>query len=300
MDTETLDDYFKKLEAQLWEDCVNEYKNSMKKTTNKSFVFRGKFLRSNSVQVTLDNNRELSVLLAYIEAKYLSGDSSLENILLELRNDSAKSFKLSNSINILFRTWRKDYAIILSETDKVDGVADLTKYSNRCLVEEFAKFKVLQKAHQFLKKQHKFYLDEANMELSDDEMEAARKNAPEDYDIMSSDENWVEIRRKKEIAMGFTLARRVAAMVYIFNQMRIKNVASDASIARFIEFLTGMSYDNIYKLVLSLHKRGIPATYDDLKFIRPFFENLDWDNVVGKIDKVIEDIEKEESPKKKK
>jgi len=298
MNKETPDSCFEDFKKRFEKYMFYNYNSHMKHAKNKSHVFWRLYTLSNSLPLLMRVNRTISVILSYIEEKYILGEASLETILLDLRKDNKKGVKLSNPISILFIVWNKDYLQADPAADDQVGVVNLTEFTDQKIIYEFAKFKSWQKMHVKLTRQRKLYLDDDGHELTDEEMDAVKKNVSEEEDISFLENNWNEIRRKKEVEMGFTLARRVTAMVYIFNQMKIKEAASDTSIARFIEFLTGMSYDSIYKLVNGLYKRETTSTIKDLKFIKPFFEDLGWVNVVDKIDKEIKEILKEESLKK--
>lgn len=72
----------------------------------------------------------------------------------------------------------------------------------------------------------------------------------------------------------FTTARQVLAMHYIFEFLQVRGV-DQADKARFIEFLTGKNYKNIYDMVRKpLSTSTGNFRREDLQFIRPFFENL--------------------------
>jgi len=84
---------------------------------------------------------------------------------------------------------------------------------------------------------------------------------------------------------GFTRERQTAAMLYIFTLLKVEGVDQTKK-ARFIEFVTGKNYQNIYKQVISpmTEKRISKARKADLQFIRPFFDNLGLREIVKMID----------------
>ncbi|MEO6758204.1 MAG: hypothetical protein ABIO24_02040 [Saprospiraceae bacterium] len=82
---------------------------------------------------------------------------------------------------------------------------------------------------------------------------------------------------------GFTTARRVLAMHYLFEYNQVRGI-DQTNKAKFIEFLTGNSYKNIYDLVRNpLSKKG-EFRKADLKYIRTFFDDLEMRNIVKMID----------------
>lgn len=82
----------------------------------------------------------------------------------------------------------------------------------------------------------------------------------------------------------FTTARQVMAMHYFFEEMKIQS--SKKAQAKFIHFLTRKNEKNIYDHLLTpFSSKKANFRFDDLKFIRTFFEELKLDDVLLKIDK---------------
>src|SRR5690349_24785285 len=82
---------------------------------------------------------------------------------------------------------------------------------------------------------------------------------------------------------NFTTARQVLAIHYLLEYCQVKDV-DKTRIARFIEFLTGKNYDNIYKAVRSpLASKKSNFRAEDLQFIRLFFEDLGLGEIVKMI-----------------
>jgi len=80
----------------------------------------------------------------------------------------------------------------------------------------------------------------------------------------------------------FTTARQVLAVHYLLRYCQVTQ-ASNADVARFIEFLTGKNYKNIYKRVCNpLGSRDKELT-EDLRFVRVFFEKLGMAEIVKMI-----------------
>ena len=71
----------------------------------------------------------------------------------------------------------------------------------------------------------------------------------------------------------FTTARQVVAVHFMLKYMQVKN-ADKTEIARFIQFLTGKNYDNIYKRVLNPFNVNDKVFREDLRFVRGYFERL--------------------------
>lgn len=91
---------------------------------------------------------------------------------------------------------------------------------------------------------------------------------------------------------NFTTARQVLAVLYLLEYCQVKEV-DKTQIARFIEFLTGKNYDNIYKAVRSpLASKVGNFRREDLQFIRHFFENLGLVEIVKMINNQLDKIDK--------
>lgn len=88
--------------------------------------------------------------------------------------------------------------------------------------------------------------------------------------------------RKKE----FTTARQVQAILYLLEDSGLPQIEK-TEIARFIEFLTGKNYDNVYKRVLSPLKSRDQADNADLIYIKDWFRRLGLTALVEKIESAI-------------
>jgi len=99
-----------------------------------------------------------------------------------------------------------------------------------------------------------------------------------------SDSNTSDKPTNKE----FTTARQVLAMHYIFEYMKVKNVDNSEK-ARFIEFLTGKNYKNIYDAVRDpiTSKKGL-LRKEDLIFIRGYFQKLGLLEIIKMIENEID------------
>ncbi len=74
----------------------------------------------------------------------------------------------------------------------------------------------------------------------------------------------------------FTNRRQVLAMYFIFNALEIKNI-DKTILARFIQFLTGKSESNIYKILSDPFKGGDELNSrlkDDLNYVKEKFDGL--------------------------
>lgn len=87
--------------------------------------------------------------------------------------------------------------------------------------------------------------------------------------------------------LEFTTARQVLAIHYLLNYCKATQV-SNADIARFIVFLTGKNYKNVYKRVCNPLDSRNKELNEDLRFIRAFFEKLKMPEIVKMINNEIE------------
>ena len=87
-----------------------------------------------------------------------------------------------------------------------------------------------------------------------------------------------------------TLNRQFLALYYMLNELDSKAFSRNkAEIARFIQMLTGKSYDNIYKRtknpVKDPSERTSARYQSDIQFLKESFHKLGLDNIVRKIEK---------------
>jgi len=89
---------------------------------------------------------------------------------------------------------------------------------------------------------------------------------------------------------AFTTSRQVLAMYYLLNEIDHKgiNQIDKTDKAKFIEFLTGKNYNNIYKNLSNpfkgLDKKSPKNFLNDIEYIKLHFENLGLKSIVQKID----------------
>jgi len=86
---------------------------------------------------------------------------------------------------------------------------------------------------------------------------------------------------------GFTTARQVLTVHYLLKYCQVKNIDNTEK-ARFIHFLTGKNYDNIYKRVQSPLNGSDKYINEDLKYVRRYFEQLGMKEVVKMINNELE------------
>ncbi len=112
-----------------------------------------------------------------------------------------------------------------------------------------------------------------------------KKNITEELKGSSvSQENLKEITENNK---EFTTARQVLAVHFLLKYAQVRNV-DKSEIARFIQFLTGKNYDNIYKKVRNPYSHINKTFKQDLKFIREYFEKLHLSEMVKMINNEID------------
>lgn len=118
----------------------------------------------------------------------------------------------------------------------------IDQYTDMELVRMFSEFKAYQKFNEFL------------------------KTANSITEPLSTLDN---VEKSKD----FTTARQVLAVHYLLKYANVKNI-DKTEIARFIQFLTGKNFDNIYKKLQSPFKLNDKSLKEDLRFVRDYFERL--------------------------
>jgi len=116
-------------------------------------------------------------------------------------------------------------------------------------------------------------------------------------EVMDSKENSLSENDEKNKA--FTARRRALAIHYLDKRFGINPTGNKQPLAEFTHFLTGNTYDKIYKILRnplsyntdSVKKKAEESLWGDLKFIRAYFVRLELPEVVKIIDKDIDTIE---------
>lgn len=89
--------------------------------------------------------------------------------------------------------------------------------------------------------------------------------------------------------ISFTTSRQVLAIYYLLNEIDHKgiNQIDKTNKAKFIEFLTGKNYNNIYKTLSNpfkgLDKKNPKSFLNDVEYIKMHFENLGLKSIIQKI-----------------
>lgn len=98
-----------------------------------------------------------------------------------------------------------------------------------------------------------------------------------------------------------TRHRKVLAMYYIFRHLNLSQTGLYTEKAKFIEFLIGRNYKNIYDsirnpLLTPKEKKGKKSKYriEDLEYVRPFFEELGLTEIIKMIEDDIKELKNEE------
>jgi hypothetical protein len=143
---------------------------------------------------------------------------------------------------------------------KTEGrYSNLDDFSDVELVRLFAQQKGYENFLEFLTEQAQPYLHHiTSTELTNFPAEAPEKN--------------------KE----FTTSRQVLAVHYLLKYCQVKNIDNTEK-ARFIQFLTGKNYDNIYKRVQSPLNGNDRYINEDLKYVRGYFDRLGMKEIVKMI-----------------
>ncbi|MBI5541235.1 MAG: hypothetical protein HY951_14310 [Bacteroidia bacterium] len=141
----------------------------------------------------------------------------------------------------------------------------IDQYSDLELVRIFSEYKAYEKFNEFL-----------NSEILNKEIEKRLRRAK----LLHPE------KETEEKIKDFTTARQVLAVHYLLKYENVKNV-DKTEIARFIQFLTGKNFDNIYKKLQNPFKVNDKSVKDDLRFIRLYFEKMGMEEVVKMINNEI-------------
>ncbi|GEO04472.1 hypothetical protein AAE02nite_21360 [Adhaeribacter aerolatus] len=136
-------------------------------------------------------------------------------------------------------------------------------------------------------------LEFPNKEWSDFIVSKKRKPAssltgvPVNKNNITAEEEPVPPEKNKE----FTTKRQVIAIHYLNKHIRINKTQEASNLARFIEFLTGKNYGNIYKILLNPLEYNSPAQHKkDLNYVKSIYESLQQYEIIKLIDNDLRDI----------
>ncbi|HYE71999.1 MAG TPA: hypothetical protein VEF04_01660 [Blastocatellia bacterium] len=94
-----------------------------------------------------------------------------------------------------------------------------------------------------------------------------------------------QVPENSNLNSEFTTARQVWAIHFLLEASGLsRDRVEKTEVARFIEFLTGKNFDNIYKRVRNLHSVSEESSQKDLDFVREYFNKLGLTSIVKKID----------------
>ena len=118
-------------------------------------------------------------------------------------------------------------------------------------------------------------------------------------EIETADDKESGLSGNDEKNKAFTARRRALAIHYLDKHFHINPTGNKQPLAEFTHFLTGNTYDKIYKILRnplsyntdSVKKKAEESLWGDLKFIRAYFVRLELPEVVKIIDKDIDTIE---------
>lgn len=205
-------------------------------------------------------NDEYRSLMESLEEDYRLGRSIVYSIN-KLRKEHKKRIKGENSEPEIISLDKSimETGLIRPEK-KTSKYSDINNFTNEELVRLYAEYQVYERFTEFLNEEAKPYL------ITENEVVPAT--------VTFEDSN----EKNKE----FTTARQVLAVHYLLKYCQVKNI-DDTEKARFIYFLTGKNFDNIYKKVQSPLSGANKYVAEDLKFVRGYFERLGMKEIVKMI-----------------
>ncbi|MFH2143310.1 MAG: hypothetical protein ABIJ97_12860 [Bacteroidota bacterium] len=261
------------------------------KDTYKRYFNRYLKLIEKKITVSSDPDSVIDKIFTYLLAriKNFSNDRKLKIFFKDLD----KEYKIG-----------KPYAAALKALRKKTKASYLDKYSDQEITRLFAEYRtydtlilVLELEEEDRDKENsnqqtispEIYAEYVeNLKPYIDQLKKARKNVlPK---ISGQQEQAIDKINNSDVrpikSSDFTTSRQVLAMHYIFKYIQVNNV-DKTDVARFIQFLTGKSFDNIYKRVRDPLRENNKTLKSDLKFIREYFNKLELNEIVKMINNEI-------------
>ena len=252
-----LNNYFIETTDRYYNRLVRIYENRLAKANNKQYT----------------HNEFVKYCNGILEIRF--GVSEREEIvqMLEHEYKIGKEFELA--IKLMRKNYRKrisDNSTLVSETESDNGNPEngnfvstviseplnIDQYSDLELIRLFAEFKAAQRFDEFL--------ITVNPIKSNEELSAET----------------VSVSDLSDKSKEFTTARQVLAVHYLLKYANVKNV-DKTEITRFIHFLTGKNFENIYKKLQNPFKLNDKSLKEDLRFIQDYFERLGMIEIVKMI-----------------
>lgn len=261
-----LDNYFKETSERLFNRLVRAYSIRILNANDIEYSHQqyvkfceanlGFWIHLSDIEPFLDDlehNYKLGNKFNVIIKKVLRNltEEKIENMvrIIEDKNETEEIYSEIELISADALETENSSGLIL---EKIDSEKNKIQYSGKDVVRIFAKYKAYQRFSEFLSSQK------------------LTENAK------------IEMPEFSEKSKDFTTARQVLAVHYLLKYAQVKNV-DKTEIARFIQFLTGKNYDNIYKKLQNPFKINDKYLKEDLRFIRDYFERLDMSEVVKMI-----------------
>lgn len=263
------DQFLNQLIERHYKRLVNVFHNRLDKARDKEFaisLFIKRVMAFTEFRIKL--NDEYRGLMESLEEDYRLGRSIAYSIN-KLRKNYANKVK-DNGLHRaeIISMDENGTESSLSHTEKrASRYGNINNFNDEELIRMYAEYQVNQKFTEFLTEEAKPYLNQQN---ATSETIATIEDTPEN-------------EKNKE----FTTTRQVLAIHYLLKYCQVKNVDNTEK-ARFIQFLTGKSYDNIYKKVQSPLNGSDKHIAEDLKYIRTYFERLGLKEIVKMVSNEID------------
>ncbi|MEI6767161.1 MAG: hypothetical protein WCM76_16140 [Bacteroidota bacterium] len=261
--TENLDQFYTETSQRHYNLLFSTYKRRLDKASDKAYT-HSEF-----------QTYAKAMLIFRFEESYRA--PALEHFMHDLKVGK----ELSLSIKKLRKNFKPKYDTIsydfeeIIEPFEIDGksednkreqvkpekpIFDLNEYSDKDLVRIFAEYMAYRRFFEFL-------------ESEDLKYSLVEKKSETTPSLMTASEGAIK---------DSTTARQVLAVHYLLKYANVKNI-DKTEIARFIQFLTGKNFDNIYKRLQNPFKINEKALNEDLRFVRNYFERLEMSEVVKMI-----------------
>ncbi|MBI5542187.1 MAG: hypothetical protein HY951_19175 [Bacteroidia bacterium] len=251
-----LDVYFNEITERNFNRLVNIYKKRMAKAHYKDYAHNEFTKYCGAILEIRYNASEREIIVNTLEREYKLG-KEFALVIKVLRKEIHKQI-INNTIDFIEITQdNKNQEFEETIPVKKPEAYFIDQYSDLELVRMFSEYKAYEKFNEFLKSEKLNKGIEKRLRIT--------KLIPE--------------KETEEKNTDFTTARQVLAVHYLFKFMQVKNV-DKTEIARFIQFLTGKNFDNIYKKLQNPLKINDKSAKEDLRFVREYFERLGMIEVV--------------------
>lgn len=238
----------------------------------------GRYIKATKNMIAKSNDKiyALEKAFEFIDKRYqvFENNKTLYPLLDELDNN----FRLGKQLSTILKSYRKKVEnsklTAFKNAKQKENLFPIENYTDKEIIIIFAEFYTYQELVFALEKND---IDTPEYDTLNNDFKLSTINdIPEEF----------ESHNNEPKSREHTTSRQTLALHFMFKYMQVTNV-DKTEVARFFQFLTGKSFDNIYKRVRDPYRENNKTLKSDLKYIREYFNKLEMFEIVKMINNEI-------------